>query len=121
LNLLVIAVGGALGSIARYLLSTFVLRVSGTLFPLGTFIVNVVGCLVFGAIAGATSQRVHISSTTRLFLLTGILGGFTTFSTYTFESFALIRDGQFAWATINIAGQVVVGLVGFWAGYLITA
>ena len=121
MNLLLIAIGGALGSVARYLLSTFVLRVSGTLFPLGTFIVNVVGCLVFGAIAGATSQRVQISSTTRLFLLTGILGGFTTFSTYTFESFALIRDGQFVWATINIAGQVVVGLVGFWAGYVIAA
>jgi len=121
LNLLVIAVGGALGSIARYLLSTFVLRVSGTLFPLGTFIVNVVGCLVFGAIAGATSQRVQISSTARLFLLTGILGGFTTFSTYTFESFALIRDGQFVWATINVAGQVVAGLVGLWAGYVIAA
>jgi fluoride exporter len=120
LNLLLIAIGGALGAVARYLLSMFVLRVSGTLFPLGTFVVNVVGCFVFGAIAGATSQRVQISSTMRLFLLTGILGGFTTFSSYAFESFALIRDGQFAWATMNIVGQVVAGLAGLWVAYVIT-
>ncbi|HET9831124.1 MAG TPA: fluoride efflux transporter CrcB [Vicinamibacterales bacterium] len=120
MNLLAIALGGAIGSVARYLLSTFVLRVSGTLFPLGTFVVNVLGCLVFGAIAGASSQRVQISSTARLFLLTGILGGFTTFSSYAFESFALVRDGQFAWAAINVLGQVVAGLVGLWLGYVAT-
>ena len=120
LNLLVIAVGGAIGAVARYVLSTFVLRVSGTLFPLGTFVVNVVGCLVFGAIAGAATQRVQISPTMRLFLLTGILGGFTTFSSYAFESFVLVRDGQFLWATVNVVGQVVAGLVGLWVGYVVT-
>jgi CrcB protein len=120
LNLLVIAIGGALGAVARYLLSMLVLRASGTLFPLGTFVVNVIGCLVFGAIAGVTAQRVQISPATRLFLLTGILGGFTTFSSYAFESFVLVRDGQMLWATINITGQVVAGLVGMWAGYVIT-
>ena len=121
MNLLLIAIGGAFGSVARYLLSIFVLRVTGTLFPLGTFVVNVVGCLVFGAIAGATTQRVQIAPAMRLFLLTGILGGFTTFSTYTFESFTLVRDGQFVWASINIAGQVVAGLAGLWLGYVITS
>jgi CrcB protein len=120
LNLLLIAVGGALGSVARYLLSTFVLRVTGTLFPLGTFAVNAIGCLMFGAIAGAASQRVQLAPALRLFLLTGILGGFTTFSSYAFESFTLVRDGQFLWASVNIAGQVVAGLVGMWAGYVIT-
>jgi len=120
LNLLAIAIGGAIGAVARYLLSAFVLRVSGTLFPLGTFVVNVIGCLVFGAIAGATAQRIEMSPTVRLFLLTGILGGFTTFSSYAFESFALIRDGQFVWATINVVGQVVAGLVGLWVGYVVT-
>jgi len=117
----VIAIGGAIGSVARYLLSTFVLRVSGTLFPVGTFVVNVIGCLVFGAIAGAASQRVQISATVRLFLLTGILGGFTTFSSYAFESFVLVRDGQFAWAAINVVGQVVAGLVGIAVGYAIAS
>ncbi len=120
LNIFLIAIGGALGSVARYLLSTFVLRATGTLFPLGTFVVNVIGCLVFGAIAGAASQRVQLAPALRLFLLTGILGGFTTFSSYAFESFTLVRDGQFLWASLNVAGQVIAGLAGMWAGYVIT-
>jgi CrcB protein len=120
LNIFLIAIGGALGSVARYLISTFVLRTTGTLFPLGTFVVNVIGCLAFGAIAGAASQRVQLAPALRLFLLTGILGGFTTFSSYAFESFTLVRDGQFLWASLNIAGQVIAGLAGMWAGYVIT-
>jgi CrcB protein len=120
LNFFLVAIGGAIGSTARYVLSTLVLRVTGTQFPLGTFAVNVIGCLAFGAIAGAASQRVQIAPPLRLFLLTGILGGFTTFSSYAFESFTLIRDGQFLWASINIAGQIVAGLAGMWAGYVIT-
>ena len=119
-NLLAIALGGAIGSVARYLLSSFVLRVSGTLFPLGTFVVNILGCLVFGAIAGASSQRIQVAPALRLFLLTGILGGFTTFSSYAFESFTLMRDGQMLWAAINVAGQVIAGLIGMWAGYVAT-
>jgi CrcB protein len=120
LNLLLIAIGGALGSVARYLLSTFVLRVTGSLFPIGTFVVNALGCLAFGAIAGAASQRVQLTPELRLFLLVGILGGFTTFSSYAFESFSLVRDGQFLAASVNIVGQVIAGLVGMWAGYVVT-
>lgn len=119
-NLLLIAIGGAVGSVARYLFSTALLRASGSLFPVGTFAVNVVGCFVFGAIAGAAEQRVQVAPELRLFLLVGVLGGFTTFSSYAFESFALIRDGQFAAAAVNVVGQVVAGLVGLWAGYVIT-
>jgi CrcB protein len=121
LDIFLIAIGGALGSVARYLLSTFVLRATGTLFPLGTFVVNVIGCLVFGAIAGAASQRVQLTPALRLFLLTGILGGFTTFSSYAFESFTLVRDGQFLWASVNVVGQVIAGLAGMWAGYAMGA
>lgn len=120
LNLLLVAVGGALGSMARYLLSMLVLRVSGSLFPLGTFAVNTAGCFIFGAIAGATSQRVQMAPEMRLFLLVGVLGGFTTFSSYAFESFSLVRDGQFLAASVNIVGQVIAGLAGMWAAYVIT-
>ena len=115
-----IAIGGALGSVARYLFSTAVLRATGTLFPIGTFAVNIVGCIVFGVIAGAAEQRVQLAPDLRLFLLVGVLGGFTTFSSYAFESFSLLRDGQFVAAAANIVGQVVAGLVGLWAGYVIT-
>jgi len=119
LNLLLIAIGGALGSTARYLFSLLIHRASGTLFPIGTFAVNCVGCLVFGAIAGAAEQRVQIAPELRLFLLVGILGGFTTFSSYAFESFVLVRDGQFAAALVNIVGQVIAGLGGMWIGFAI--
>ncbi len=117
-TLLVIAVGGALGSIARYLFSTAVLRAAGTLFPAGTFAVNLVGCVVFGAIVGAAQQRFVLTPEWRAFLLIGVLGGFTTFSSYAYESFALMRDGQFASAAINIVGQVAGGLAGMWMGYV---
>jgi fluoride exporter len=120
MSLVVIAIGGALGSVARYLFSMAVLRATGTLFPAGTFAVNVVGCFVFGVIAGAAEQRVQLTPELRLFLLVGVLGGFTTFSSYAFESFGLIRDGQFAAAAVNVVGQVLAGLVGLWAGYVIT-
>ncbi len=116
LNLLLVALGGAFGSVARYALSTFVLRASGTLFPLGTFAVNLLGCLVFGVIAGTAEQRVALTPASRAFLLVGVLGGFTTFSSYAFESFALLRDGQFLPAAVNIVGQVVAGLAGVWLG-----
>ncbi len=120
MTLIVVALGGAIGSVARYLLSSAVLRATGSLFPVGTFAVNVVGCLAFGLIVGAAEQRVQLAPELRIFLLVGILGGFTTFSSYAFESFALMRDGQLAWAAINVVGQVVAGLVGMWAGYVIT-
>jgi CrcB protein len=117
-NLLFIAIGGALGSMARSLLSTVVLRASGSLFPWGTFVVNVVGCAIFGAIAGAAEQRVPLVPQLRAFLLVGVLGGFTTFSSYAFESFSLVRDGQFAAGFVNIVGQVVAGLAGMWIGFV---
>jgi CrcB protein len=120
LNLLLIAMGGALGSVARYLVSSLVLRASGSLFPLGTFVVNLIGCAAFGAIVGAAEQRVEISPEVRTFLLIGVLGGFTTFSSYAYESFALIRGGQIAGALGNVLGQVVLGLAAVWAAYLAT-
>jgi CrcB protein len=119
MTLVLIALGGALGSVARYLLSTVVLRATGTLFPLGTFVVNLIGCVAFGVIAGAAEHRVPMTPEMRRFLLVGILGGFTTFSSYAFESFGLLRDGQFSWAAINVVGQVVAGLAGMWGGYVI--
>ena len=120
MNLLAIAAGGAIGSVARYLLTGLVARLSGPAFPLGTFVVNVIGCFAFGALAGITSSRFSISPATRLFWFTGILGGFTTFSSYAFESVALVREGHVLAAGVNVAGQVVVGLVALAAGYYAT-
>jgi CrcB protein len=119
LSLALVAIGGAIGSVSRSLFSTFVLRASGSLLPIGTFAVNVVGCIAFGAIVGAAEHRFVLTPETRAFLLVGILGGFTTFSSYTFESFTLMQDGQFAAAAFNIVGQVIAGLLGFWVAYVI--
>ena len=119
MNLLLIAIGGALGSVLRYLLSVFVLRASGSLFPFGTFAVNLAGCIAFGAIVGAAQQRFILTPDARAFVLIGLLGGFTTFSSYAYESFALLQDGQFLAAGLNVVGQVTAGLFGVWAGYVI--
>ena len=122
MNLLTIAwvaIGGAIGSVSRFVLSTVILRLSGSLFPVGTFAVNLAGCIAFGALVGAAEQRFVLTPNARAFLLVGVLGGFTTFSSYAFESFALMQDGQFAAAALNIIGQVVAALLGFWVAYVI--
>lgn len=116
-NILLIAIGGAVGSVCRYLLSAAVLRSLGTLFPAGTFVVNVVGCFVFGGIVGLAQERVTLSPDARALLLAGVLGGFTTFSSYMNESFVLVREGQFVWAGLNLAGQVIAGFVAFWLAF----
>jgi len=120
-TLLLVGIGGALGSIARYAFSTFVQRMTPTLFPVGTFAVNLVGCVTFGILVGLAQERFLLRPETRAFLLIGVLGGFTTFSTFAFESFELLRDGQFLWATVNMAGQVAAGMIGLWAGYVLTS
>jgi len=120
-QVILIAVGGALGSVCRYLLATAVQRYSSPFFPYGTFVVNVLGCLVFGVIMGAARQRFVLGPSERAFLLIGILGGFTTFSTFTYETLALLQDGEFVRAFTNVGGQIIVGLVALWAGYSIAA
>ncbi len=121
MTVLLIALGGALGSVGRYLISTLVLRLTTPYAPYGTFTVNIVGCAVFGVLAGLAQQRLPLSNDARAFLLVGILGGFTTFSTFAFDSVSLMRDGQWTLALANMLGQVVVGVVALWAGFRLSA
>lgn len=113
---LLIALGGAIGSVARYALAGAVHRFASPYFPYGTFVVNITGCLVFGAIFALSEQRFVIGPPVRAFLLIGVLGGFTTFSSFTFETFQLVRDGEMLLAAANAVGQLVVGLAAFWLG-----
>jgi fluoride exporter len=113
---LLVALGGAIGSVARYLLAGAVHRVASPYFPYGTFVVNVVGCFVFGVIFAISEERSSLGPGLRAFLLIGVLGGFTTFSSFTFETFQLARDGETMLAAANAVGQVAVGLASFWAG-----
>lgn len=117
MHILAIGVGGALGALARYALGGAVHRVLPGFFPYGTFVVNLLGCLLFGLVIGLAESRFVVGPATRAFLLVGVLGGFTTFSSYTFESFELLRSGQFGAASANVVGQVALGLLALWAGF----
>lgn len=115
-KLLIIASGGAAGTLCRYWLSGAVQRVAGTTLPFGTMAVNLLGCLLFGTIWGALENRIGMGGEFRLLALTGFMGAFTTFSTYMFETASLVKVGQFAMAALNVAGQSVFGLVFVFAG-----
>lgn len=117
MTILLIALGGALGSVARYLTSLAVLRLTNPYFPYGTFAVNIIGSLVFGTIVGLAQHRVPLSAELRAFLLVGLMGGFTTFSTFAFDSMTLLREGQTGLALINMLGQLVLGVVALWAAF----
>jgi CrcB protein len=113
-----VAVGGALGSLARHAVTLVVARLNGPVVPTAVAIVNVVGCLVIGMLAGATlSGRWALSSSLRAFLVIGILGGFTTFSSFGLDTFMLVRDQRYVLAAINAVGQLLLGLGAVFAGY----
>jgi fluoride exporter len=118
IQLLVVGAGGCCGAMARYWLTGVAHRWFGSGFPYGTLLVNVLGCLAFGGIWGLVEYRQLFSPNTRLFLTTGILGGLTTFSTFGYETFALLRDEEYALALTNIAANVAVGVVAVVAGWL---
>lgn len=116
--LILVAVGGALGSVARYLLSGWALHHSADWrFPLGTFVVNVAGCFVIGVLAGLAIKHHVFSAETRLLLFTGVLGGFTTFSAFGLETFYLLRRAEFLVAGSYVLLSVAVGLLVLWIGF----
>ena len=108
----------AFGSIGRYLLAGAVYQLFPNLnFPTGTAVVNILGCFLIGLITGLAEVRNLLSPEMRIFILIGLLGGFTTFSTFGFETFALLRDGAFVTALANVLVQVIVGLSAVWLGF----
>jgi CrcB protein len=115
-KLLLIAIAGALGTLARFGLSAFVYRLCGAAFPYGTLAVNVLGCFLFGFIWSLSDDRLIISGETRFILLVGFLGAFTTFSTFAFETSWLLRDSQWVLAFGNVVGQNVLGVVFVFVG-----
>lgn len=114
-----IAVGGALGSVARHGVNHLAHAQFLTMrFPLGIVIVNVSGCFVIGLLAGLlASDRIALPVHWREFVFVGLLGGFTTFSTFGLDTFTLARTGAMAYALLNVAAQVIVGLLAVWIGY----
>ncbi len=110
-NFLFIAAGGAAGSLSRYLVSGMVQRMIDSSFPAGTFAVNMLGCLFFGIVTGLFEERLGFPPEMRLFILTGFMGAFTTFSTYMFESTTLVKSGQWVMAALNVGGQSLLGFL----------
>jgi CrcB protein len=119
MNYLLIASGSALGGLARHLVTVLSQRFSEH-FPWGTFLVNATGCLIIGFVAAAIPVANH---SVRLFLMTGFLGGFTTFSAYSLQGLILIQQGKIAAAVGYLAGSVVTCLVavavGYWFGQMV--
>lgn len=117
-RILLVAAGGALGSVARYLVVLWSGQAAGEgRFPLGTLAVNLVGCLVIGLVAGFCEQGESLSSDARLFVMTGVLGGFTTFSAFGLETVTLLRRDAFATALLYVTASVVGGLIAVWLGW----
>ena len=114
---ILIALAGLTGTLLRYWLSGYVARQYGETFPWGTMAVNLTGCLVTGAVFYATDERFLINPTVRTVILIGLLGGFTTFSSYGLQTFTLLRDGEYGLATLNVVTSNVLGLFMVWAGY----
>ena len=112
-DFLLVAFGGALGAVARWMLSGAILHHAiNWKFPLGTFIVNVTGCIAAGIVAGLITKHDMFSPAARLFLLTGVLGGFTTFSAFGVECMYLLRRGEYSIAALYVSLSIIAGLAG---------
>lgn len=121
-NVFIIGTGGFIGALARYGLSGLVQRQAWlTTFPYGTLAVNLLGCLVIGVVAGLVESRQLFGPEFRTFVLIGVLGAFTTYSTFGYETFALLRDAEYVRGAANVGIHVVLGLALVWLGYALTA
>lgn len=114
---MLIAAGGALGSVLRYALQGGVQRLAGGTFPTGTMAVNLIGCLAIGALSAAFTGPVLVREEYRIGLTVGVLGGFTTFSTFGLETFNLAAMGQSRFAWTNVALSCGLGVAAVWLGY----
>ena len=116
-RLLLIGLAGFTGTLGRYWLSGLLARRYGETFPYGTLAVNALGCFLAGFLFYLMYERLLVSPTARSVVFIGLLGGFTTFSSYGLQSFTLLRDGEFFLALLNITLSNIAGLFLVWAGY----
>ena len=115
-KIFLIAISGAVGTLARFGLSGLVQASYKGNLPLGTFVVNMIGCLLFGFVWTISEEKLAISSEARIIILVGFMGAFTTFSTFAFETTALIRDSQWLMAAGNILAQNIIGILFLFIG-----
>lgn len=119
MSYLVVFVGGGIGSVARFMVATWVGQRWGRSFPLGTFVVNVSGSFLIGLLMTLMAERFLENPEWRLLLVVGGLGGYTTFSTFQYETGKLIADGEMTFAALNIIGSVIAGFAALKLGEMI--
>jgi fluoride exporter len=116
---LIVVVGGAAGTLLRYVLGIAIMNRAGLRFPFGTVIINISGSFLIGFIMTMLTERLNPHPYWRLLLVVGFLGGYTTFSSFEWETLALVRDGSRWLGLVNVVGSVVVGYLAVWLGSVI--
>jgi CrcB protein len=118
---LVVLAGAGLGGLARYAFGTWIMARSGGRFPLGTFVINISGSFLIGLLMTLLTERMQPHPNWRLFLVVGVLGGYTTFSSFEYETLQAVRDGERWMGLLYMAGSVVFGYAAVWLGAVLTA
>lgn len=116
LAIILVAIGGSIGSVLRYLIAKWAAEKIDFTLPYGTFIVNIVGCFIIGFFMTIVTERVVVSPYWRLFVTVGFVGGLTTFSSFSYESIQLLLQSNFFQGFCNIGGNVIIGLFATWLG-----
>lgn len=115
-NFLLVGLGGALGSMMRYAFSNWFKLAT---FPLATFLVNVIGCFIIGAVFGYALRNEDFAADWRLFLVTGICGGFTTYSAFSVEMLTLLQQNRIGTFAVYLLATIILGLLATWLGYIL--
>ena len=120
INYLIVSAGAALGGVLRYWLSNLVYKFFPVTFPYGTLVVNIIGSFILGLIIFIFAEKELIGGQLKLFLTIGFCGGFTTFSTFSLETFSLIKDSEYLFASVNIILSVLVCIAGVFLAYVVS-
>jgi CrcB protein len=115
---LMVAIGGALGSVLRFWVGGYISNRAGTRFPYGTFVINITASFLIGFILTLLSERTHWSANWRYLIPVGFIGGYSTFSTFEYESFRVFQDGELLITGLNITLSVVLGFISVWLGVI---
>ena len=120
-QLILVAIGGGLGSVLRYLTSLGIAKCFPVIiFPLGTFVVNVIGCFIMGLLVGLSTRFAILDNELRFLLIVGFCGGYTTFSAFSLENLKLFEAGNYWALAFYIAASIVLGFIALWSGYLLS-
>lgn len=119
-TILLIAIGGGIGSALRYLTALFLSKFCSHWFPVATFAANIVGCFIIGIIIGLTAKHVLLHGNARALLVTGFCGGYTTFSTFALENMTLLQNGHLLQTALYTSLSIIFGIAAVWCGMAVT-